>query len=402
MPRQPDPGPERAEARAAQVRQRCTRRAQEACDEVDREDRAVARVVSQAGQGLPLRGPVGSPTPTTTFVGTAFRHLTTKDWQRIAYWRAGIDGAGWRPEQGLDVNDETVQKVYAYYGQMWSEHPEFQWMGMGALAGGVSYGGWQDIYVARRTVDDGRRIERLAMLAGLPQLPGPVEDMVGGLPSPVGQLGKLTSEELEWYEDRFLRMQKNIFDDLAWQHEAFAMGGIATMRELEKSGQLENRNLQAWERIASGDPDQVFEGNKALLRREQYDVLQKDYDAMREHHGPVGEVTTAVMTGMAQSPVPGGKPYRELFNHEIKIPLVAPLVPQSPFGLPDPRPHVTLSVPEGNISNFDDRWAYLERDLLPRSRQLFDHPETMRQLVQTPVAQRAEQYRVLPVPYHGG
>jgi len=71
------------------------------------------------------------------------------------------------------------------------------------------------------------------------------------------------------------------------------------------------------------------------------------------------------MTGMAESPVPGGKPYRELFNHQVKIPVVAPLVPQSPFGLPDPRPHITIIMTDGNISEFHHRWAYLERDRCP-------------------------------------
>ena len=54
-------------------------------------------------------------------------------------------------------------------------------------------------------------------------------------------------------------MQKEIFDDLAWQHEAYMLGGAALMQDIHRRhpDEIDARTLVAWEDIASGDPDRV-------------------------------------------------------------------------------------------------------------------------------------------------
>jgi uncharacterized protein YukE len=411
-----------AAARAREVRERATRLAQDACDQVLREDRATAAALDRAEADAPLAGvPVGSPTPATTFGRTALADLTLDQWRAIAYWRAGIDGDSWRPEDGLFTNDEIVQAVYRYYGNLYLEHPELQWAGMANIVGPMFYAGWQDMYAIRGLSDDGQRARYLSELVGLPTLPSVAYDaadhlsvLPGGFLNPANLAEHLTNEELEWYEDRFLGMQREIFDDLAWQHEAFLLGGVPLMREIGSRypSDLTQRDLDAWEDIGSGDPERVSTGNRELLLREQKRVIQNDYDAMREHHGPVGDLFTYGFSAMADNPIPGGQAYRDydpiVLGGEWDTPEV-PIGPLGPFGPhldwdpPDVGAHVTLPLPAGNLSNFDDRWGWIENDMLPHYQELLRDPDATRTLVSTPVADRAGDFRKLPdLPYPGG
>ena len=64
---------------------------------------------------------------------------------------------------------------------------------------------------------------------------------------------------------------------------------------------------------------------------------------------------------------------------------------------------VTLPLPDGNISNFDDRWRWIQEDMLPNYRDLLTQPGDAQAIVSQDVAGRAEGYRQLPdLPYPGG
>ena len=68
------------------------RRAQDAVDDVLRQDRATASALGDAGGAAPLAGVAdGAPTPATGFAQVALSGLTIEQWREIAYWRAGID-----------------------------------------------------------------------------------------------------------------------------------------------------------------------------------------------------------------------------------------------------------------------------------------------------------------------
>ena len=410
-----------ARAHAEAVRARNTRRAQDAVDDVLREDRATAAALEAAASEAPLAGvPVGAPTPATEFAQVTLAGLSIEQWREIAYWRAGIDPDEWRPEDGLLENDAIVQAVYRYYGDLYLDHPELQWAGMANVVGPMFYAGWQDMYAVRGLSDEGQRARYLSELVGLPTLPGWVYDagdqiadvVPGGFLSPVDLAEHLTDEELEWYEDRFMGMQKEIFDDLAWQHEAYVLGGVGLMRDIQRNNpaEVDTRQLQAWEDIASGDPDRVAEGNTQLLRREQLEIIQDDYDDMRGHHGPVGDVATYAFSVMAENPVPGGQAYRDYDPITIEADIGPPdLTFGVPFGpswtwdSPDYHLEQELPLPAGNLSNFEDRWGWIENDMLPRYQELLQDPEATRAIVSSDVAARAEDFRKLPdLPYPGG
>jgi uncharacterized protein YukE len=410
-----------ARAHAEAVRARNTRRAQDAVDDVLREDRATAAALEAAASEAPLAGvPVGAPTPATEFAQVTLTGLSIEQWREIAYWRAGIDPDEWRPEDGLLENDAIVQAVYRYYGDLYLEHPELQWAGMANVVGPMFYAGWQDMYAVRGLSDEGQRARYLSELVGLPTLPGWVYDagdhiadvVPGGFLSPVDLAEHLTDEELEWYEDRFMGMQKEIFDDLAWQHEAYVLGGVGLMRDIHRNNpaEVDTRQLQAWEDIASGEPDRVAEGNTQLLRREQLEIIQDDYDDMRGHHGPVGDVATYAFSVMAENPVPGGQAYRDYDPITIDADIGPPdLTFGVPFGpswtwdSPDYHFEQDLPLPAGNLSNFEDRWGWIENDMLPRYQELLQDPEATRAIVSSDVAARAEDFRKLPdLPYPGG
>ena len=410
-----------ARAHAEAVRARNTRRAQEAVDDVLREDRATAAALDAATQAAPLAGvPVGAPTAATGFAQVALAGLSIEQWREIAYWRAGIDPDAWRPEDGLLENDAIVQAVYRYYGDLYIDNPELQWAGMANIVGPMFYGGWQDIYAIRQIADPAERAEYLSRWVGLPTFPDQVYDAAdaighvipGGFLNPVHLAEHLTADELEWYEDRFLMMQREIFDDLAWQHEAFVLGGAPLMSQIaaRNPSELLPRDVDAWEDIGSGDAERIQQGNADLLLREQERVIQDDYDAMREHHGPVGDVFTYGFSTMAENPMPGGQAYRDYDPIELTVDLV-PDVPVGPFGpfgphidipTPDVEVSQTLPLPAGNLSNFDDRWGWIENDMLPRYQELLQDPDATRAIVSSDVAERAADQRKLPDLYYPG
>jgi uncharacterized protein YukE len=406
-----------ARAHAEAVRSRNTRRAQDAVDDVLREDRVTAAALDAATSAAPLAGvPVGAPTAATGFAQVALAGLSIEQWREIAYWRAGIDPSRWRPEDGLHENDAIVQAVYRYYGDLYLDNPELQWAGMANIVGPMFYAGWQDIYAIRQLADPADRAEYLSRWVGLPTFPDQVYDAAdavghvipGGFLNPVHLAEHLTADELEWYEDRFLMMQREIFDDLAWQHEAFVLGGAPLMREIasRNPNELLPRDVDAWEDIASGDAERIQQGNADLLLREQERVIQDDYDAMREHHGPVGDVFTYGFSTMAENPMPGGQAYRDYDPIEVTFDVVpdVPIGPLGPFTqLVDVEVSQTLPLPAGNLSNFDDRWGWIENDMLPRYQELLQDPHATRALVSSDVASRAADYRKLPdLPYPGG
>jgi hypothetical protein len=279
------------------------------------------------------------------------------------------------------------------------------------------YGGWQDMHAIRQFVDrDGDSFDLLG--AVLPSFPGAA---LGMMPLAVREAitaGRdLSSAELEWFEDKFLVMQKEIFDDLAWQHEAYMLGGVGLMRDIHQRhpDELDARTLVAWDDIGSGDPELVAGGNEHLLRREQEQVIQEHYDEMRDYHGPVGDTATYAFSVMAENPLPGGEAYRNYDPITLEadigppdVELFDPLGPLSPWeGItiwdsPDVHVEEELPLPAGNLSNFDDRWNWIENDMLPAYRELLAQPGAAEAMVSAPVDERAADYRKFPdFPYPG-
>ncbi|MDT0442956.1 DUF2515 family protein [Streptomyces johnsoniae] len=304
----------------------------------------------------------------------------------------GIDPAAWDTTRGLSFNDDRITRVYEYYADLFLRNPELQWAGMAKLAGGLVYAGMQDLHVLRGLSGD----ERLSWIASA--MPG----MPPGLAMALATAGEA---ELDHYEDTFVAMQKEIFVDMGWQHAAYDRGGIEEMRRLAAGGELSPQLLTAWEDIASGDPQRIEQGNAALLRREQETILQDDYAAMQERD--LGRAVTYMLGVTSESPVPGGRPFREVVNDvqvdlpdQIRMPVPAlpgagPVEVDIPDALTFDSP-----LPTGNIANFDSRWQWISQNMLPSYQALLDQDmERLRGEVGRPLNERAQDFRLVPLPY---
>ena len=77
-------------------------------------------------------------------------------------------------------------------------------------------------------------------------------------------------------------MQKHIFEDLAWQHQAYIEGGLTALEYAHASGSA--LPIGAWRNIRPPAMRRgVRAGNRALLRREQEEVLRDDYPLHPRH-----------------------------------------------------------------------------------------------------------------------
>ncbi len=104
---------------------------------------------------------------------------------------------------------------------------------MAKLAGGLIYAGMQDMHVLRKLTGDARKN---FLRQAYPGMPGPLLDALAG----AGEA------EIEYFENKIANMQKQVFRDLGWQHEAYATGGIEEMRRLDAANELPRGMIEAW------------------------------------------------------------------------------------------------------------------------------------------------------------
>lgn len=332
-----------------------------------------------------------------------------RDWAAVAYLQAGVDPATLDPGAGLVANDARVRAIYEFYGDAFRATPEMQWAGFANLVGPTFYAGWQDIHVLKTVIDDSDRAEYLWNVAMLPELPAPVwsiVDLVDAIPVDGWDLAALaTSTTLGWLEVKMLAMQREIFDDIGWQLAAYRYGGLEAVER--GAAFLDDRRhlVDAWTDVASGEPARLAEANRYFLEREQRQIIQDDYDAIFHFAPPAGPVLIALMSLIAQSPVPGGRPYREVVTREVSIPVPIPDEPDvwPPWELiPLSMGKISVTVPRGNVANFDDRWEWIVTDLLPAYEVLLDDPDRLHELIETPIEVRAAEQRLLGfLPYPG-
>jgi hypothetical protein len=281
--------------------------------------------------------------------------------------QAGIERATWRPDRGVEENRRTVEAVYTYYGRLFLDHPHLKWAGLANMIGPAFIAGFRDLGFVpdawRRAVHavSGRASRGLATRVA-------------------GDLG--------FYETTFLIMQKKIFEDQATMHEAYVAHGIPKIEELYRARIIDAATLEAWRQIdagrRNGDPALVDRGNRTLLFREQFDIIDRFYLQMLRYHWPEGPAFTYLLTLAGAPSVPKADSYPERYP----LTLVARL----------PRAAISLRTPlaDGNIAVFANRWKLIDDDTLPDYLAFVrDHADEARALVATSVSQRTTSYRLL-------
>lgn len=292
------------------------------------------------------------------------RPVTADFFQKVLCAKLGMDCAHWDTTRGVSCNDDFIQKGYAYYQHVFDEHPEVTWAGLAKLAGTTVYAAMQDIHLLR-VVSKDKRLEFFNHM-GLP-------------PQIAERLANLPNEALDYFENQLAAMQKAIFTDLGWELEEYSSGGVEQMRRLYAGGLITPEEMQAWEDIGSGDPDRIKEGNKTLAYREQHDILQPFYDDMKSK--PFGDDITYLFGFMIDSPVPGGESFKSYVGLGREI-----------TGIPLP-----IDVPVGNIATFDTRWKWITDAMYKQYNHLLDKdPKRIKDAIDTPLTERAKDFRVLP------
>ncbi|MEC3982638.1 WXG100-like domain-containing protein, partial [Amycolatopsis sp. H20-H5] len=292
-----------------------------------------------------------------------YKALLQQYWLAKAAGAAGIDLNAWDPQAGVDGNMKNLTDVYKYYGKLFLDHPELQWAGMANMIGPSFAAGFMDL----------NGMQDLARKLATSPLPLPAD-----LATRLAAFGG--SQELGWFENKFLAMQKNIFIDQASMHEAYLGGGLGALDEIRRAGLVDAKAMGAWADIASGDQARIQRGNTALLDREQNQVIADQYDQMYHHDGPVGAGMTYMMTVAGDASIPGAKTPAGYHAVDVGI----------PGGL-----GVRTPLPDFNVSDRQARWDYVTNDTLPAyQRLLHDDPDLARRLVASPVEDRIASQRL--------
>ncbi len=311
--------------------------------------------------------------------------LLAQYWASRAAADAGINLGTWDPSKGVDGNRSTISAVYTFYGQLYLNDPKLQWAGMAAMIGPSFAGGFLDLGMMKKIAQDiGKPIN---------DLPGFLKDALPPELRGLGDISNLSAKEFAWYEQKFLAMQKHIFFDQGSMHEAYTHGGLQNISEMYRAGLLDTKALTAWTDIDSSDPNLISQGNGLLLDREQNQIINDQYDQMYNHDGPIGPTMTYLMTVVGSASIPGTKTPGEY----KPLKFGASETVSGPFGIGHETVsgEVTTPLPDFNVANKDQRWDYVTHDTLPAFRKLLaEHPEQVRQILQTPIDQRIDEQRL--------
>ena len=298
-------------------------------------------------------------------------------WLDQAFQSAGIDAEHWDPAAGVDVNRRTIESVYDYYGRLYLRHALLEWSGMANMIGPSFYAGFLDIGflpdVIRRVLRDARRLsaESRRGMRRLLRRPSRVEEALTG--------------DLGFFETTFLTMQRKIFEDQALMHEAYLGGGLAAIHALGEAGIIDSATVRAWKQIHGGEPAEVHAGNRALLYREQHDIIDRFYVDMRGHAPPSGRVFTYLLTLAGTPAVPGAKSYSDVFPFTV----IAPISRRARLALRTP-------LAEGNLALFAKRWQLIDVDTLPAYQRLItEKAAEARALIERPIGQRVGRFRLM-------
>ncbi|HUB24555.1 MAG TPA: hypothetical protein VL992_03925 [Tepidisphaeraceae bacterium] len=228
-----------------------------------------------------MQGPMAS--------GQATLPSTQERWEALALQRAGINEKQWDPSQGYEGQQSLIaHEVYQFYQHIYQQDPNLQWAGLAYLAGGAVLNALNNLAQKASRIDD-------ALFSGpiaFTDSPG-AQGTMGAELSAIGEAQSI-----------ILEMQKAVFDDLAWQHEAYLDGGFAAIEQAYLNGSLPADAYAAWKQVDNGiqtnNSAEILAGNTALLYREQNRILQPYYNKINL------PVLNGLVTATATNPMPGG------------------------------------------------------------------------------------------------
>jgi hypothetical protein len=225
---------------------------------------------------------------------------TKREWQDAVLKKIGVKRDELRGYTRFTTDNQKIMKsIYGYYRSVFQKNEDMLWAGMAVLAGRSVWKGLSDNVQYR-----------------------------GFIPSAhTDRIAKMLEEEL-------MTMNLAIFLDLGWMHEAYLEKGLPELEARFEAGDIDEATIAAWRKIDSGirnkNEEDVQEGNKMLLRREQEVILTPGYANITRIPGiNLGRT----MGRMAESPVPGGRRF-------------------------------SVAVPGGSLANFTDRWKWIEGDMV--------------------------------------
>jgi hypothetical protein len=236
----------------------------------------------------------------------------------------------YNPANGFMNNRVNLQAVYAFYQKLFGENANLLWAGLGKLAGAPVYAGLSD---AQYGISFG-----------------------------------FFTNDLTTFQNTLITMNTNILQDLAWQSEAYYKGGLNALNVIYagETNALDLPTINAWREIDDGiqndDDGEIHDGNLQLAHREQFTILQPDYDILNGMGG-----ITNVISILAQNPVPTGTNF-------------------------------TAVVPGGNLCVFNDRWNWITNSaggIWPNW--VATDPTTQSGWVNIPLKTRAANYTLLPL-----
>lgn len=304
-------------------------------------------------RALPTRAlDPGDPTAATPEARALKEH-----WLAAAHQRGGIDAASWDITRGLDAaNRKAVYAVPAYYAKLYSIDQAFNWSGMASMIAPSFVAGMEDTHDAAQLLT--------RMQHALDRVP-----LVG---ERLARAPAYYAEFSTRLEQRLMSMQRQIFEDQAMMHEAYLGDGMRGVKELHRTGLIDDHARDAWQVIDAArvtrDPGWIAAGNLALLRREQLQLIEDDYDLIRT--AASGHLATFGLSNLGRNAIPGVEPMTQY----------RPLRIAQRFG---------LLLTASDLSQRDVRWDYIVNRVFPRWQELATtQPAVVSSMINTDTATR--------------
>jgi hypothetical protein len=278
-------------------------------------------------------------------------------WLAAAHQRGGIDAAGWDIARGLDdVNRKAVYAVPSYYAKLYGIDRAFNWSGMASLIAPSFVAGMEDSHNAAQLLTRAQH--------ALEQVP-----LVG---ESLAQVPAYYAERSTRLEKRLMIMQREIFEDQAVMHEAYLGDGMRGIKELHRTGLIDDHARDAWQVIDAArttpNPEWIAAANLALLRREQLQLVEDDYDLIR--HAASGRLATFGMANVGRNAIPGVEPLSRY----------KPVRIAKRFG---------LLLTASDLSKRNVRWDYIVNRVFPRWQELATkQPALVSRMINTDTATR--------------